>query len=166
MRSNFQINPFRGDSHHSSLSPCPMPVASLLLRKQLKTTRLPFLVNCFHWFDQFYGMTTWSSSDRLWLCIWHRRTPADFRLCIVFCFWVWWLIITVSFSVCIFVFIFRRILSGNVIVRVTGWTGSEYRRRQIRLRQFCFQISSFPRRNRAGVFLIRTLGTLNPAGFS
>ena len=30
-----------------SLSPCSMPVASLLLRKQLKTTRLPFLVNCF-----------------------------------------------------------------------------------------------------------------------
>ena len=31
----------------SSLSPCSMPVVSLLLRKQLKTTRLPFLVNCF-----------------------------------------------------------------------------------------------------------------------
>ena len=37
-------NPIRGDSNNSSLSPCSMPVASLLLRKQLKTTRLPFLV--------------------------------------------------------------------------------------------------------------------------
>ena len=60
-----------------------MPVASLLLRKQLKTTRLPFLVNCFQQFDQFYGMRTSCSSDRLWLCLWHRRTPADFSFALL-----------------------------------------------------------------------------------
>ena len=56
-------------------------------------------------------------------------------------FWVWLWIITGSFSVCIFVFIFRRILSGNVIVRATGWPGSKCHWREIRLYHI---VSTFP----------------------
>ena len=40
-------NPIRGDSNNSSHNPCSMTVASLLLRKQLKTTRLPFCCKLF-----------------------------------------------------------------------------------------------------------------------
>ena len=63
-----------------------------------------------------------------------------------------------------FRFHFQRYPQWNIIVWVTGWTGSESSRWQICLRHIYFLISSFPHRKKTWVFLIRHIEYIESRG--
>ena len=113
------------------------PLASLLLRKQLQKNRLPFLVNCF---SNLISSRGWQLDEIQFRSALALASSNSCGIQSLHCFLFLGLMMNYHWKLqCMYlVFIFRRILSGNVIVRVTGWPGSKCRRRQIRLRHICF----------------------------